>query len=618
MTTPHRTPPLGATVGPDGTHFGVWAPRAERIDVQIDGGPSAQLIRDADGVHVGLVPGVETGARYKFRIDGGDAFPDPRSRFQPDGVHGPSEVIDPGAFAWTDADWPGITMDRLVVYELHVGTYTPEGTFLALIDQLPEIKRLGVTAIELMPVADFPGRWNWGYDGVAPFAPSRAYGRPGDLRQLVDAAHRNGLAVLLDVVYNHLGPDGNYLGVYSADYFTDRHQTPWGNGINYDGANSRFVRDFVIDNGIQWVRDFHFDGLRLDATDTIRDDSELHIMAEFQEKVRAGTDRNIVLIAEESRNTVRTIRPVAQGGLGFDAVWADDFHHSLRVHLTGTREHYYADYEGSVAEITTAINEGFVYQGQRSPRSNRPRGTKVTDEPATGFIVCIQNHDQVGNRPFGERVHHDISMDRYAVASTLLLFLPEPPLLFMGQEFAASTPFLFFTDHNEELGKLVTNGRRQEFSGFRVFSDPILLNSIPDPQDPLTFLSSRLKLNERDRNAGIYALYRDLLELRRTDSVLRSPSRDRTEAKELGAQILSVRRTDPTGQRVLIANFGSASNVLVAEIAGAASGEADMPRLFFCSTDERYGGIGYPPESTEQDGEPVICIPARSAVIYAV
>ncbi|HEX3302474.1 MAG TPA: malto-oligosyltrehalose trehalohydrolase, partial [Thermomicrobiales bacterium] len=539
MTTPHRTPPLGATVGPDGTHFGVWAPRAERIDVQIDGGPSAQLIRDADGVHVGLVPGVETGARYKFRIDGGDAFPDPRSRFQPDGVHGPSEVIDPGAFAWTDADWPGITMDRLVVYELHVGTYTPEGTFLALIDQLPEIKRLGVTAIELMPVADFPGRWNWGYDGVAPFAPSRAYGRPGDLRQLVDAAHRNGLAVLLDVVYNHLGPDGNYLGVYSADYFTDRHQTPWGNGINYDGANSRFVRDFVIDNGIQWVRDFHFDGLRLDATDTIRDDSELHIMAEFQEKVRAGTDRNIVLIAEESRNTVRTIQPVAQGGLGYDAVWADDFHHSLRVHLTGTREHYYADYEGSVAEITTAINEGFVYQGQRSPRSNRPRGTKVTDEPATGFIVCIQNHDQVGNRPFGERVHHDISMDRYAVASSLLLFLPEPPLLFMGQEFAASTPFLFFTDHNEELGKLVTNGRRQEFSGFRAFSDPILLNSIPDPQDLLTFLSSRLKLNERDRNAGIYALYRDLLELRRTDSVLRSPSRDRTEAKELGAQILS-------------------------------------------------------------------------------
>ena len=235
-------------------------------------------------------------------------------------------------------------MDRLVVYELHVGTYTPEGTFLALIDQLPEIARLGVTAIELMPVADFPGRWNWGYDGVALFAPSRAYGRPDDLRRLVDAAHRHDLGVLLDVVYNHLGPDGNYLGVYSADYFTDRHRTPWGNGINYDGPNSRFVRDFVIDNGIQWIRDYHIDGLRLDATDTIQDDSELHIMAEFQQKVRAAATKPIVLIAEESRNSVRTIQPVEQGGLGYDAVWADDFHHALRVHLTGTREHYYADY----------------------------------------------------------------------------------------------------------------------------------------------------------------------------------------------------------------------------------------------------------------------------------
>ena len=618
MTSRSPIPPLGATVGPDGAHFGVWAPRAERIHVQIEGGPSLPLTRDAEGLHTGLAPGIGAGARYKFRIDGGDAFPDPRSRFQPDGVHGPSEVIDPATFEWSDRDWSGLTMDRLVVYELHVGTYTPEGTFLALIDQLPEIARLGVTAIELMPVADFPGRWNWGYDGVALFAPSRAYGRPDDLRRLVDAAHRHDLGVLLDVVYNHLGPDGNYLGVYSADYFTDRHRTPWGNGINYDGPNSRFVRDFVIDNGIQWIRDYHIDGLRLDATDTIQDDSELHIMAEFQQKVRAAATKPIVLIAEESRNSVRTIQPVEQGGLGYDAVWADDFHHALRVHLTGTREHYYADYEGSVAEIAKAINEGFVYQGQRSPYSNRPRGTRVTDEPATGFVVCIQNHDQVGNRPFGERVHHDIALDRYAVASTLLLFLPEPALLFMGQEFAASTPFLFFTDHNEELGKLVTEGRRREFSGFRAFSDPLLLNSIPDPQDPLTFMSSKLKLDERDRNAGIYTLYSDLLELRSTDSVLRSTRRDRTEAKELGAQMLSVRRSDESDERMLIANFGSASNVPVPEITGGADRGVDELRLIICSTDERYAGIGYRPESIEQDGAPVIRIPARSAVIYAL
>jgi maltooligosyltrehalose trehalohydrolase len=575
------------------------------------------LDRDADGVHSCLATGIGAGARYKFRIDGGDAFPDPRSRFQPDGVHGPSEVIDHAAFEWSDREWRGLTMERLVVYELHVGTYTPEGTFIALIDQLPEIARLGVTAIEIMPVADFPGRWNWGYDGVALFAPSRAYGRPDDLRRLVDAAHRHNLGVLLDVVYNHLGPDGNYLGVYSADYFTDRHQTPWGNGVNFDGPNNRFVRNFVIDNGRQWISDFHLDGLRLDATDTIQDDSEPHIMAEFQQKVRAAATKPIVLIAEESRNTVRTVQPVEQGGLGYDAVWADDFHHSLRVHLTGTREHYYADYEGSVAEIAKAINEGFVYQGQRSPRSNRPRGTRVTDEPATGFVFCIQNHDQVGNRPFGERVHHDISLDRYAVASTLLLFLPEPALLFMGQEFAATTPFLFFTDHNEQLGKLVTEGRRREFSGFRAFSDPLLLNSIPDPQDPWTFMSSKLKLDERDRNAGIYAVYRALLELRNTDSVLRSPRRDRTEAKELGAQMLSVRRSAESGERILIANFGSASNVPVAEITGDKGTGVVSLELIFCSTDERYGGIGYRPESTDQDGRPAIRVPARSAVIYA-
>jgi maltooligosyltrehalose trehalohydrolase len=610
--------PLGATVERSGTHFGVWAPKAERVDVVIDGGPSLRLARDEDGVHTGFAEGIGAGARYTFQIDGGDAFPDPRSRFQPEGVHGPSEVVDPSTFRWTDSDWGGITMDRLVIYELHVGTYTPEGTFLALIDQLPEIKQLGVTAIELMPVADFPGRWNWGYDGVDLFAPSRAYGRPDDLRRLVDAAHRIGLAVLLDVVYNHFGPDGNYLRAYSDIYFTGRHQTPWGDGINYDGPGSRFVRDFVIDNARQWITDFHFDGLRLDATDTIRDDSDPHIMAELQEKVRAAASKPIVLIAEESRNTVRTIRPVSEGGLGYDAVWADDFHHSLRVHLTGTREHYFADYVGTTEELATAINEGFVYQGQLSPTKRRPRGSKVTDEPATGFVTCIQNHDQIGNRPFGDRMNHEVSRERYAVASTVLLFLPEPPLLFMGQEFAASTPFLFFTDHNEELGKLVTKGRREEFSGFRAFSDPDLLASIPDPQDPLTFEKSKLKLDERERNAGIYALYRALLELRRTDPVLESPRRDRTEARPLGAQLLLVRRTDETGQRILLANFGNESDVPITAITGDEQTSADHLRLILNTAEEQFGGISYQPELIEQDGQSFIRIPARTAVIYVV
>ena len=608
---------MGATATADGTKFAVWALNAQQIEVALEHGAIVRLDRDADGVHSGLVAGIGAGARYKYRIDGSDSYPDPRSRFQPDGVHGVSEVIDPASFSWTDDSWPGITMDRLVIYELHVGTYTPDGTFLALIEQLPEIKRLGVTAIELMPVSDFPGRWNWGYDGVMPFAPSRAYGRPDDLRRLVDAAHGVGLAVLMDVVYNHLGPDGNYLRLYSDDYFTDRHHTPWGEGINYDGPNSRFVRDFAVDNAVSWIRDFHIDGLRMDATDTILDESEIHILQEIQEAVHAGTERDVVVIAEESRNSVTTIRPVDQGGYGVDAVWADDFHHALRVYLTGMREHYYADYEGTMDEIERAIAEGFLYQGQHSRVVGPLRGTKVTDEPATAFVFCIQNHDQIGNRPFGERLHHDISLDRYAAASALLLFLPEPPLLFMGQEFAASTPFLFFTDHNEELGKLVTEGRRKEFSGFRAFARESMRASIPDPQAESTFLSSRLKLDERELNAGIYALYRELIALRLADPVLKVSDRQLTSPEPLGVSAIAVRRWLGTNHRLLIANFGAETSVRVGDVLGLEDVQHGEWTLLLSTSEERFGGPGYPAIITESGPKRVIEVPARTAAIFA-
>lgn len=607
---------LGAHVIENGTRFGVWAPKATSIDVQIETSEGIRLHRldrDADGVHEGFIGGVAAGARYRFRVDGDDAFPDPRSRFQPDGVHGASEAIDPRSFQWTDDDWPGISIDRLIAYELHIGTYTEAGTFEALINELAEIARLGVTAIEIMPVADFPGRWNWGYDGVDWFAPSRAYGRPDDFRRLVDAAHGNGLAVILDVVYNHFGPDGNYVRVYSDHYFTDRHATPWGEAINYDGPGSAFVRDFVLDAVRDWITEYHIDGLRLDATDTIVDDSSPHILAEIRRAAHSATERNVVVIAEEARNSVRTIGLTQRGGFGIDAVWADDFHHELRVLLTNAHENYYADYTGSTTELALAINEGFVYQGQFSMASGEPRGSRVTDEPATSFVFCIQNHDQVGNRPFGERLNHEIEAGRYAVASALLLLVPETPLLFMGQEFSASTPFLYFTDHEPELGKLVTEGRRREFGGFRGFRDERLRESIPDPQSERTFLASKLKLDERQRHAGVYRLYQDLIALRKSDPVLSQRSREGTHARSLGGQALVVHRWSEDHHRWLIANFGSELCVTANQIEGYRGAQISNLSVVLSTTDEKYGHTG-----TRATIEPaVITIPARSAVLLA-
>lgn len=608
---------LGAHVVDGGVEFAVWAPNASVVEVQIDGARHA-LSPGAAGVHSGNVDGTGAGTRYQFVLDGGMPLPDPRSRFQPDGVHGPSEVIDPSTFAWDAADdgWPGLTMDNLVVYELHVGAFTPEGTFASLIAELPELARLGVTAIELMPVNEFPGKHNWGYDGVDWFAPSRAYGRPDDLRRLVQAAHAAGLGVLLDVVYNHFGPDGNYLRQFSDDYFTDRHRTPWGEGINYDGPNSSVVRDLVLDNVRMWIEEYRIDGFRFDASDTIRDESPVHIKAAITAAARAAARKPIVLIAEESSNDVGIFHPAQQGGAGMTGVWADDFHHEIRVLLTNARENYYANYEGSLAGIARTINEGFLYQGEPRPADGKPRGTKVTDEPAHAFVFAIQNHDQVGNRPFGERLHHDVEAGRYRVASALLLLAPETPLLFMGQEFAASTPFLFFTDHHEELGRLVTEGRRREFSGFRAFHDEAARDQIPDPQAESTFTASRLDLRERELpgHAGVYALYRELLRLRREDPVLLVRDRTRTNASVAGAHCLLLHRWSSDGHRLLVANFGSAITVDLTRSPSIAALTA-QPWDTLLSTDHPgLGGIGRQASLASS----TLTVPARTATLFAI
>jgi maltooligosyltrehalose trehalohydrolase len=465
------------------------------------------------------------GARYRYRLNGRQTFPDVASRYQPEGVHGPSEVIDPARFQWSDGEWKGIDIRDVIVYELHVGAFTPQGTFDEVRKRLPQLHTLGVTAIELMPVADFPGNRNWGYDGVALFAPARCYGHPDDLRRLVDAAHAQGLAVFLDVVYNHLGPDGNYLGAYSPYYFTKRHHTPWGPAINFDGEHSRIVREFFIENALYWLHEFHFDGLRLDATHAIVDDSPRHFLAELSDRVHesfAGSKRRPLLIAEDSRNLAHMLKPLRKAGWGMDAVWADDFHHQLRRALAGDYDGYFQDYTGSAEDIATTIRKGWFYCGQKSVFRGGPRGSDPAGLSPGQFVICLQNHDQVGNRAFGDRLHHTIDLDACRAATALLLCCPQTPLLFMGQEWAASSPFQFFTDHNEGLGKLVTQGRRREFKRFKAFSELRTRKAIPDPQALETFLNSRLQWEESDTglHAATRRLYEALLRLRRTEPAL--------------------------------------------------------------------------------------------------
>ena len=605
----------------DGVEFAVWAPKVSRVDLIIEGRHDPiPLQAKPDGTHQAAVSDAAVGDRYRFLLDGNGPFPDPYSRFQPAGVHGPSEIIDPHQFQWTDSDWPGNTMAGMVIYELHVGTFTPEGTFQGVIGQLQELKNLGITTIELMPVASFPGRRNWGYDGVDFFAPTANYGRPDDLRALVDAAHQLGLGVLLDVVYNHFGPDGNYLRAFSEEYFTDHHSTPWGDAINYDGPNARHVRDFVIDNACMWIEEYHFDGLRLDASDTIKDDSRPHILQELTEAARkAAGDRSITIIAEDAKNDTGLIRPPESGGYGLDAEWADDFHHVMHVALTGGQENYYADYTGTPNEITQTIEHGHLYRGQRSTVTGEPRGTEVTNEPAQAFVFCLQNHDQIGNRPLGERLHHLIDRERYAVASTLLLFAPETPLLFMGQEFAASSPFVFFSHHHDELGLIVSDGRRNEFSGYKAFHHHEIRHLIPDPQSPESFNAAVLDFNERQSHSAIYNLYHDLLHLRQSDPVLRVQDRSRTKVTTHGFITISVQRWTDDGARLLVANFGAGIEIpLEALSEGGYRWNKGEGKLLLTTTSERYGGTGKLPQLETDLSDARIAMPPRSAAIWAI
>jgi maltooligosyltrehalose trehalohydrolase len=470
-------------------------------------------------------PDVRAGDLYWYRLDGDRTLPDPASRFQPEGVHGPSQVIDPYTFAWTDVGWTGTSLEHAIIYELHVGTFSAAGTFAGAAARLDQIARLGVTAIEIMPVAEFPGARNWGYDGVDLFAPSRAYGTPDDLRALVDTAHALGLAVILDVVYNHLGPEGAYLTAYSPDYFTQRHRSPWGAGVNLDGDHSEHVRAFFVENAHHWLIEYHVDGFRLDATHALCDDGPHHFLAELVGRVRDIRPETIV-IAEDERKLHRIVRPQAAGGWGLDGVWSDDFHHHVRRLLAGDHESYFAAYSGTVPDIARTLASGwFVRRTDENGLEEVPPADPAVGGVPSQYVICLQNHDQVGNRAFGERLHHQIDLAAYRAATVLLLCAPETPLLFMGQEWAASTPFLYFTDHPEPLGTLVTEGRRREFNGFEQFRDHAVRVRIPDPQAADTFEASRLRWAERGRepHASVLRLYEGLLTLRRTAAALYDP-----------------------------------------------------------------------------------------------
>ena len=565
--------PFGAEIRDDGTaRFRFWAPKASSVSLQLTTLERALPMSRRDDGWFEVTTDAHAGAQYSFKIDNQQLVPDPASRFQPSGVHGPSEVIDAFAHDWQDSNWKGRHWDEAVIYELHVGTFSPEGTFAGVEARLDYLAHLGVTALELMPLASFPGERNWGYDGVLPFAPARCYGRPEDLKRLIEAAHAKNLMVFLDVVYNHFGPEGNYLGLYAPEFFTQRYQTPWGQAINFDGPNSRPVRDFFIHNALYWLEEYHFDGLRFDAVHAIHDDSRPDVVTELAETVRERFDgqRQVHLILENDDNAAHYLCPDAEAHSScYDAQWNDDIHHALHVLVTSETDGYYSDYaRDPVRRLGRCLAEGFSFQGEKSAfRHGLKRGEPSRGLPPACFVSFLQNHDQIGNRALGGRVTQLADAEKVKLAMAILLLAPSPPLLFMGEEFAAATPFLFFCDFGRELAAKVTEGRRAEFAQFEQFNSPQAQAQIPDPNSKETFLRSKLDWDsvEREPHPKWLKFYRNVLECRHEKVVPRikdiAPGRATFEILSplgLGVQWPFAK----SGSLQLIANFGRHSLAL--------------------------------------------------------
>jgi maltooligosyltrehalose trehalohydrolase len=624
----NRRLPVGAELVPSGgVHFRVWAPRRQRVEVVFEDRlyreSPALLDPEPGGYFAGHVAHAGAGVRYRYRLDD-DAtlYPDPASRFQPNGPHGPSETIDPSRFRWTDSDWRGAALKGQVLYELHVGTFTAEGTWAAAARQLPELARLGVTCLEIMPVADFPGRFGWGYDGVNLFAPTRVYGRPDDFRQFVDQAHAHGLGVLLDVVYNHFGPDGNFLAAFSDAYVTGRYLNEWGEAINFDGPDAGPVRELFVANAGYWIDEYHLDGLRLDATQQVFDESPTHILTEIGDRVRAmASGRPTIIVAENEPQETRLVRSVGQGGYGLDALCNDDFHHSAVVALTGRNEAYYTDYHGTPQELISAVKYGYLYQGQHYSWQKQRRGTPALDLDPSTFVTFIQNHDQVANTARGERLHTQTSPGRYRAMTALMLLAPATPMLFQGQEIAASAPFLYFCDHTGELARQVRDGRAdflRQFPSIRALIDATsnAEGGLPDPGSLDTFERCKIDWSERERNIGVYALHADLLRLRREDPVLGSGRNGGVDGAVLGPEALVLRFFGKEGgghrdDRLLLVNLGRDLNRQIVPEPLLAPPEGCTWETIFSTDDTRYGGGGTGPIETEEGWH----VPGQAAIV---
>lgn len=612
-----RRMPIGAEVlgSGEGTHFRVWAPRAGRVDVVLKGVEKrVGLTPEGNGYFSGLASGTGAGVHYKYSMDGGEAFPDPISQRQPNGPHDFSEIVDPTTFAWSDASWPGVKLAGQVIYELHLGTFTEGGTWRSASEKLPYLRDTGITLLEVMPVAEFPGRFGWGYDGVQPFAPASIYGTPDDMRHFVDAAHAHGLGVILDVVYNHLGPDGNYFAKYSPFYFSEKHKTDWGPAINFDAEESGPVREVFRENAAYWIRDFHLDGLRLDATQDIHDDTTPHIIAEAGAAARhAAGKKSIVLIGENEPQETRLLRPLNADGYGLDALWNDDYHHSAMVALTGHADAYYTDYRGTPQEFVSAFKYGYLYQGQWYRWQKQRRGTPTLGLPPASMVNFIQNHDQVANSARGQRVHQLTSPSLYKAVTAATLLSPGTPMLFQGQEFAASSRFLFFADHKSELAAMIEKGRVEFLAQWRSLGLPEMRKCFDNPAALQTFEQSKLNHLEAKQHSEMYALHRDLLRLRREDPVVSKQAADGIDGAVLSPSCFVIRFFSPGFEhdRLLLVNLGSDLDLNPAPEPLLAPPDAKEWATLWSSEAPEYGGCGTAPLDTEENWK----IPGWAAVL---
>ena len=597
-----RRLPVGAELTGAGTEFRVWAPGRRRVEVIVSG-RSAELAAEPGGYFSGTVAGAKAGDHYRYRLDGGAPFPDPASRFQPEGPHGPSEIIDAGSFQWSDGKWSGLPIENQVIYEMHVGTFTEGGTWEGALRELPALARMGVTVLEVMPIADFSGSFGWGYDGVNLFAPTRLYGRPDDLRTFVDKAHGLGMAVILDVVYNHVGADGNYLGQFAKSYFSEKYTTDWGDAINYDGPDSMPVREFFIANAGYWINEFHMDGLRLDATQNIYDVSSVHILSEITARVReAGGNRKTIVIAENEPQETKLVRPSERGGFGMDGLWNDDLHHSAVVALTSHNDAYYTDYLGSPQEFVSAMKYGYLYQGQWYKWQKKRRGTPAFDVPSCAFVTFIENHDQVANSARGLRMHQLTTPGLLKAMTALILLGPGTPMLFQGQEFASSKPFRYFADPPDDIAELVRKGRKEFVSQWRNISMPNMLGCMYDPCSPQTFDECKLDHSEREKHASVYRLHCDLIRLRREDPVLNSWRKGEFDGAILSSDSFLLRGFSAEhGDRLIVVNLGRDLELNPAPEPLLAPPAGHVWDLVLSTEEPQDGGCGTPPVDTEDN-----------------